>query len=152
MGVQVHSGHRGKYNNALTGVFIPLHPEKCLNSAKIVYKSGLEFRCMQYLDKNPAIVSWAYEPKPIKYLDKSVYPPKVSRYFIDFVSTIKVCVMTKTVWIEVKPYCETIKPANSKNVKAQLLWMKNNAKWSAAQQIAKSKGYEFHILTEKQLN
>ena len=31
-------------------------------------------------------------------------------------------------------------------------WITNSCKWSAAKEIAKSKGFEFHIITEEQLN
>ena len=34
----------------------------------------------------------------------------------------------------------------------QTEWAKNQAKWSAAEQYAKSKGYQFVILTEKHIN
>lgn len=152
MGVKVNSGKRGRYNNAATGHFFPTHPEKYKGSTAPEFKSGLELRMMQYLDKNPSIVSWSYEPKPIKYIDKTCNPPKVRRYFIDFVAVIKQGMVQKTVWLEVKPYCESHKPANPKNVAANLLWLKNSCKWSAASQLAKSHGYEFHVITEKELN
>jgi len=45
---------------------------------------------MRYLDENPSIVQWGYETCFIKYLDKSSTPPKVRRYFIDFVAKVKV--------------------------------------------------------------
>lgn len=150
--IQVHSGKRGKYNNAATGRYFPLHPEKYQGSQVPVYKSGLEMRMMQYLDKNPSIIRWTYEPKAIRYLDRSENPPKVRQYFIDFTAIVKVGLLQKTVWLEVKPYCESVKPKNTKNVNAMLLWLKNTSKWQAAEQLAKSKGYEFHVITEKQLN
>lgn len=150
--VQIHSGKRGRYNNAHTGKFFPLHPEKYQGTSVPIYKSGLELRMMQYLDKNPAIIKWSYEPKAIKYVDKSSSPPIVRRYFIDFTAIVKQGPICKTVWLEVKPYSESIKPTNTKNTKAMLLWLKNTSKWQAAEQLAKSKGYEFHVITEKQLN
>ena len=150
--VQVHSGKRGKYNNAATGRFFPSHPEKYQGVSVPVYKSGLELRMMQYLDKNPAILKWTYEPKAIRYLDKSENPPKLRRYFIDFVAIVKAGPVQKTVWLEVKPYCESVKPKNQKNLKAMQLWAKNLSKWQAAEQLAKSKGYEFHVITEHELN
>lgn len=150
--IQIHSGKRGKYNNAATGKFFPLYPEKYQGHTIPIYKSALELRMMQYLDKNPAVIKWSYETKIIKYLDKSVNPPKLSRYFIDFIAVIKCGLIQKTVWLEVKPYCESIAPKNKKNINAQLLWLKNQSKWQAAQQLAKLSGSEFHIITEKQLN
>lgn len=110
--VSVNPGKRGKYSHAATGRYFPLHPEKYKGATVPVYKSDLERRCMLYLDKNPAIVQWSYEPKPIKYIDKSSSPPKVRRYFIDFVAVAQVGLVKKTIWIEVKPYSETIRPKN----------------------------------------
>lgn len=150
--VKVHSGRRGKYNNAATGTFFPQHPEKYKGSAAPIFKSSLELRMMQYLDKSPSIASWTYEPKAIRYVDKSTCPPKVRRYFIDFVAVVKQGPIQKTVWLEVKPYCESRPPKSKENAAANLLWLKNSSKWSAASQLAKSKGFEFHVITEKELN
>lgn len=150
--VQVHSGKRGKYNNAATGTFFPTHPEKYKGSKAPVYKSGLEMRCMMYLDKNPSIISWSYEPTSIKYLDKSQNPPKVRRYFIDFIAVAQVGPVKKIIWIEVKPSSETKAPKNKTNIKAQLTWLCNQSKWQAAKQLAESQGKVFYVLTEKELN
>lgn len=150
--IQVHSGKRGKYNNAATGTFIPQHPEKYIGKSAPVYKSGLEFRCMRYLDSNPYVVQWSYEPQYIQYLDKSCRPPRQRRYFIDFKAVIKTGGICKTVLLEVKPLSETVMPKNPKNMNAMLLWIKNSCKWDAARQYAKSKGCEFHVITEAQLN
>lgn len=148
--IQVHSGKRGKYNAAKTGKFFPLHPEKYTGQLPLIYKSSLEFRCMRYLDSNPIIQQWKYEGLSIKYFDKST--GKARRYYIDFTAVAKVGNIQKTLWIEVKPSCECHPPKNKNNVKACLTYLMNQSKWEAARLMAKSKGCEFHILTEKELN
>lgn len=150
--IKIHSGKRGKYNNAKCGKFFPTHPEKYKGSTIPEFKSSLELRMMQYLDKNPSIIAWQYEPKAIMYYDRTFSPPKPRRYFIDFIATVRSGPVTKNVWLEVKPLCEATKPKNQKNVQANLLWIRNNCKWQAAEQLAKSKGCEFHVITEEQLN
>ena len=107
---------------------------------------------MHYVDKNPSVVSWGYEGTAIKYFDKS--RGKVRRYFIDFSIVVKVGPVHKTIWVEIKPECETHPPKGRArtDAKAQMTWMTNQCKWEAASKLAKSKGYEFHVITEKQLN
>lgn len=103
-----------------------------------------------YLDRTPQVLSWTYEPKSIKYFDKTTQ--KVRRYFIDFVAVVKVGMFQKTIWIEVKPESETHPPKNKNNINAYKTWLTNESKWNAAKALAKSQGFEFHVLTENQLN
>lgn len=147
-----NKGRRGKYSNAACGEFMPQHPEKYLGTQKPQYKSHLELLFMLYVDRNPSIVSWGYEGTTIKYFDRA--SGKVRRYFIDFTMVIKVGPVRKTVWVEIKPESETHPPKGKarNDPKAQMTWMTNQSKWEAAKQLAKSKGYEFHVITEKQLN
>lgn len=147
-----HKNNNGKYSNAKTGYYFPLNPEKYIAENKtIIFKSTLEQRLMLYLDKNPAVISWAYEKFPIKYIDKSSYPEKVRRYYIDFIAKIKSGNTIKTVWIEVKSQKEVDRPKNKNNIKDNLLWLKNQCKWQAAKLLAKQYNAEFVIITEKQL-
>ena len=144
--------HRGKYSNARCGVFIMRHPEKYIGTMPCEFKSSLEFYFMKYADSNPAIVQWGYETaSPIKYLDKSSNPPKVRRYYVDFVCKVRVGSQTRTVWVEIKPKSETHKPKANCSPKTMLTWVKNSCKWDAAIKLAKAKGYDFKILTEEQL-
>ena len=143
---------RSKYKNAHVGIFIPKHPEKVCCEGPLQYKSNLEYLFCKYADDNPAIVQWGYEKTVIKYLDQSSHPAKVRRYYIDFVCKVRVGSVYKTVWVEIKPSCETRKPGRNANPKTILTWIKNTCKWQCARQLAKSKGCEFHILTEKELS
>ncbi|MBP5784567.1 MAG: hypothetical protein J6W16_03160 [Methanobrevibacter sp.] len=147
-----NKNNRGKYSNAACGVFIPQHPEKYIGVEKPQYKSALELQFMMYVDRNPAIVSWGYEGTTIKYYDKS--RGRVRRYFIDFTMVIKVGPLRKTIWVEIKPDSETHPPKGRarNDPKAQMTWMTNQCKWESAKALAKSKGYEFHVITEKHMN
>lgn len=147
--IQVHQGKRGKYCNAKTGKYIPLNPQKYLGSELPIYKSELERLCMAYLDKNPMIMQWGYEPANVKYFDKA--SGRVRRYYIDFIAIANVGHAKKTIWIEVKTREETLPPKNKKNLKAMSTYLTNTCKWEAAKLMAASKGYQFAILTEEQL-
>lgn len=116
------------------------------------FKSELERLFMAYADKNPAIVSWGYEKTVVKYLDQSSKPAKVRRYYVDFVCKVRVGSVFRTIWVEIKPSCETRKPGRNASPKTILTWIKNTCKWQCARQLAKSRGYEFHVLTEKELS
>ena len=146
--IRTHTNN-GKYNNAKKGYYFPLHPEKYASENKtIIYKSSLEQRFMLYLDKNPGVRWWKYEPYPLKYFDASTN--KVRKYYIDFI----VCVKgnpDKIFYCEVKSKKETLKPKNPKNIKENLLYLKNLSKWSAATRYCKEKGYDFKLITEDQL-
>jgi len=107
---------------------------------------------MRYCDINNSVIKWGYETAaPIKYLDKSSNPPKVRRYYVDFVCLVKIGTQLKTLWVEIKPSQETKPPSKRSNPKTLLTWIKNTCKWEAATKMAKHKGYDFKILTEEQL-
>ena len=139
--------HKGRYELR--------YPKKYAGDSKnVVYRSSWELQCMVYFDRNPDIVKWASEELIIPY--KSPLDSKVHRYFPDFIiQTSK----GKTIVIEVKPFRQTKKPKvrknKSKHNKQYLYevrtWGVNEAKWKAAEQYCKKKGWEFQILTEKDI-
>jgi len=150
--VNANPASRGKYKNAKTGTYLLKNPEKYCGSQPPVYKSNLEYLFCRYADTNPAVVSWGYENAVVKYLDRSCSPAKVRRYYVDFVCKIRVGPAFKTVWVEIKNSCEATKPGPKAAPKTVLTWIKNSCKWQAARMVAKQRGYDFRILTEKELS
>ena len=150
--IRIHAaGHNGKYHNK-TGHFYPMHPEKFIGQYTPIFKSMLEYKLMMYLDRSPAIVKWSYEKFPVTYIDQSSNPPKQRKYWIDFIVIAKAGNHLKTIWIEVKSKRETHKPKETANMNEQKTWVKNCCKWAAAKKLATSKGYDFKIITEEQLD
>ena len=137
---------------AYKGIYKPTHPKKYAGDPnKIVYRSNWERKFMVYCDRNDDIIYWASEEVPIKYY--SPLDRKVHRYFPDFiVKTSK----DKKYIIEIKPYKQCFKPKPPKKktkafMRESFEYIKNQAKWKAAKEYAKDKGFEFKIMTEKEL-
>lgn len=141
-------GHRGKYSSAAVGKYIPVNREKYIGLENPEYKSKLELKFMRYLDKSNKVVWWKYEPNYIYYMDMSSKPPVKRKYFIDF--TFKT-IDGKIFWVEIKSSKEVSKPKNN-NPRDMQIWLKNTSKWKAAKLLAESQGYNFKIITEKQLS
>lgn len=146
--IQIHK-KRGKYQNAKSGHYFPMNPSKYKGQYPLQFKSSLEKLMMQYLDRTPSIVQWSYEPQSIKYFDP--VHQKLRRYYIDFRAIVKQGILLKTIWIEIKPLCECKKPTARANQLTQETWLINQAKWQAADKLAKSKNFEFHVINESQL-
>ena len=134
------------------GIYRPTNPKKYVGDPnRIVYRSLLERRFMLYCDRNEDIIAWASEEVPIKYyspLDKRVH-----RYFPDFI--VKTSTGKKYI-IEIKPYkqCFQPKPPKKKTkafIRESFEYIKNQAKWKAARAYCEDKGFEFKIMTEKEL-
>jgi len=143
----------GKYSQ---GIYTLRFPEKYKGSTPVVYRSGAELRVMKYLDSSANITMWGSESVVVPYI--SPVDGRLHRYFIDFVAHCRMKDGTlRKLLIEYKPEKQT-KPPEVTNRKKQSTmlyeryhWGINQAKWSAATQWAKSKGYQFIVLTEKHL-
>lgn len=136
------------------GWFTPRNPQKYKGDAtNIVYRSSWELRVMKYLDENPAVVWWASEELFIPY--KSPVDQKVHRYFPDFVARIRQASKETTVVMEVKPFKQTQKPTQKRRTQKFLqeaaTYAINQEKWRAADLFCKEHGWQFKIITEKEL-
>ena len=136
------------------GWFTPRNPQKYKGDAtNIVYRSSWELRVMKYLDENPAVVWWASEELFIPY--KSPIDQKVHRYFPDFIAKIRQANKETTMVIEVKPFKQTQKPIQKRRTQKFLqevaTYAINQEKWRAADLFCKEHGWQFKIITEKEL-
>ena len=136
------------------GFFYPRNLDKFVSKDnKAIYRSGLELDYFRLLDKNPNVVKWGSEEVVVPYF----FDNKWHKYYVDLFVVFKFGESVKKYFIELKPYAQTVEPKVSKRKKQMSMlyeakqWAKNQAKWKAATDYAKKNGWEFHILTEKDL-
>lgn len=139
------------------GFYTPLYPEKYLGDAKnIVYRSLWERKFCIYCDTNENILEWASEEMNIKYFDP--VHKKIRRYFPDFYIKVREeNNNTKKYIIEIKPAKQTVPPKKPQRQTKRYLnevyeYSRNQMKWEAARNWCTDNGFEFKIITEKQLN
>jgi hypothetical protein len=140
---------------AHSGKFNPKHPKKYNGNAdNICFRSSWELKVMQWLDLSESVIWWSSEELVIRY-----YNPvdnKIHRYFPDFIVNIKKRDGTlKTYVIEVKPEYQTKEPVRKRKtqrfIQESITYVVNQAKWKAATEFCKDHGWEFMVLTEKDL-
>jgi len=139
------------------GKFTPKHPEKYVGNVKnIVFRSSWELRCALYFDQHPSILQWSSEEVIVDYI--SPVDNRAHRYFVDFIIKYKDTKGNiRTSLIEVKPFCQTIQPElkSKRQMKRYITelttWGINNSKWKSAKEFADKHGWEFRILTEKEI-
>ena len=140
---------------AYKGRFVPRTPEKYKgNPTNIVYRSSWELKFMGYLDKNPNVLQWASEEIAIPY--KSPIDQRVHRYFPDFIVKLKQKNGKETILIlEVKPESQTKQPVRKRKtqrfIQESVTYAVNQEKWRAADLFCKEHGWQFKVLTEKDL-
>lgn len=137
------------------GLFHPKNPKKYNGNAdNIVYRSSWEIRVMKWLDDNPNVIWWASEEIAIPY--KSPIDQKVHRYFPDFIAKMrKKDGKVMTYVIEVKPEKQTKQPIRrrktQKFIEESVTYAINQEKWRAAELFCYEHGWQFTIITEKEL-
>lgn len=138
------------------GFFKPQHPDKYKGDAKnIVYRSGWEKRVMQWADTNKNVVSWSSEEIVIPYI--SPVDNRPHRYFVDFyVEAYDHNGVKQTYLLEVKPKGQTQPPKTPKRrtkryITEVMTWGVNEAKWKAADEFCKDRGWQFKLITETDL-
>ena len=142
-----------KYNQ---GKFKPKNPEKYKgNPTEIYWRSSWELKLMLYLDEHKDVINWSSEELAIPY--RSPIDGRVHRYYPDFVVTkINSEGKRETALIEVKPSKQTVAPKKQSKITKSYItevktWGVNEAKWKAALEFCKDRGWTFHIFTEKEL-
>lgn len=137
--------------NVYRGRFVPKNPDKYAgNVHDIIYRSSYELKFMNWCDMNDGVEVWGSEEIVIPY--RSPIDRKVHRYFPDFFIKIG----DKKYLIEVKPYKFTKEPVIPKRktkrfINEVMAWGVNSAKWEHAREYCLDRGWEFVIITEKEL-
>jgi hypothetical protein len=138
-----------------SGKYTPKNPSKYKGDPlNIIYRSNWERRVMKFLDENKNCIWWASEEMPIPY--RSPVDQKVHRYFPDFIARMKQKNGTeKTLMLEVKPEKQTKLPTQKRRTQTFLretvAYAVNQEKWRAADLFCKEHGWEFMLITEKEL-
>jgi len=140
----------------MQGIYKPKNISKYRgNPRNIRYLSSWEFKFMIYLDNSDDILEWSSEEVPIRYL--SPIDNCYHIYLPDFkIVTLDKKGMRKTTLIEIKPFKQTKPPIKGKRITKTYLievktWGINEAKFKAAEEYCKKKGWKWKILTEKDL-
>lgn len=135
------------------GIYKPIN-KKYTGKHYPKYRSSWELKFFRWCDLNPNVVKWNSENVVIPY---RIGQGKPRRYVVDNTVFLKKGNNIKKYLVEIKPYAQTIPPKVHGNKKKSTLvyeqytYAKNKSKWSAAQQWCKKQGYEFIIITEREL-
>ena len=132
------------------GKFSMKHPEKYVGTKTPIYRSSWEWNFMNFCDTNAHIVKWASEAVQIPYRDpltnrQTVYVPDFFIQYIDKNNTMHVEL------VEIKPASQTILERVGKNKYNQAQFIKNQAKWKAANIWCSQQGIKFRILNENDI-
>jgi hypothetical protein len=140
--------HKSKYT--------PVHPDKYAGDpTAIICRSSWERKFAHWCDHSPHVVKWLSEEIVIPYVCPT--DNRIHRYFVDFKVQIKnKDGVVRTYLIEIKPEIQTRPPIppkrqTQKYLKEVMTWGKNEAKWKAAENYAKDRGWQFMVFTEKHL-
>lgn len=149
---------------AYNGRFRPKNPEKYKGDpSNIIYRSLWELKFFKWCDEHPDTIWWQSEELVVPYT--SPIDNRIHRYFPDVVVKMKSRDGddTKTIMVEIKPHKQTLPPdVKKKNatptgrISRRYLnevktWGVNDAKWKAAKQFCAQRGWEFVIMTEREL-
>jgi hypothetical protein len=138
------------------GIYKPVNRAKYLGTQDPVYRSSYELFFFRWCDNNPRVLEWTSESVVIPY--KSPLDNKFHKYYVDNSIIYKINENTiKKFLVEIKPSKQTEPPKKRGNKKESTYvieattFAKNSAKWEAAKKWCEGNGFDFLILTEKQL-
>lgn len=137
------------------GLFRPKHPEKYQGDPNnIVFRSLWERKFFLYCDSTKNVLTWASEEFYIPYV--SPVDGKLHRYFPDVWMEVRTSTGTKAFLVEIKPKKQSKPPEQPKRkgkryLREAMNYAVNQAKWQAAQEFCRTKGWTFMVVTEKEL-
>ena len=145
--------HMAHYNQSK---YKPTYPQKYKGDpTNIICRSSWERKFCIYCDRNENILEWGSEEIVMPY--RSPVDGRVHRYFPDFYIKVKESTgRIKKMIIEIKPKRQCSPPAKPKKqtkgyLREAFEYAKNQAKWEAASEWCKDRGYIFKVFTEKEL-
>lgn len=144
-----------KYSKYKQGVYKPTAGGKYKGAKNPRYLSSWELKFFRWCDNNPRVVEWSSESVIIPYINP--IDQKAHRYMVDNRVVIKEGNSLVKYLIEIKPSKQTRRPTTHGNKKQSTVlyenieYVRNQAKWSAAQKWCDKHGYKFQIITEKHL-
>ena len=138
------------------GRYQPNNPLKYKgNFRNIIYRSLWELKFMKWCDTNQNVLEWGSEEIIVPY--RSPIDNRYHRYYPDFYLKLRENTgKIKKLIIEVKPRKQCMEPKPQKKKSRGYIYevreyAKNQAKWNAAKEYCLDRGFEFKILTEKEL-
>jgi hypothetical protein len=132
------------------GKYTVANPEKYVGKKNPTYRSSWELHFMRFCDTTPSIQKWASEAISIPYRcpitgKSTIYIPDFFIQYVDKASKMHVEL------IEIKPQNQTLHEKVGKNRNNQIQYVRNIAKWRAAQAWCKNQGIKFRIINEQDL-
>jgi hypothetical protein len=132
------------------GIYNLKNPSKYVGLKNPRYRSSWEFTFCRMLDEHPGVESWASESVQIPYRDplsgkQTIYVPD---FFVVYIDKNK---KKHAELIEVKPANQTLKEQVGKSIYNQQQYIKNMAKWEAAQAYCRQKNIKFRIINESDI-
>ena len=133
-----------------SGKFTPTQPDKYVGKKTPTYRSSWEWHFMRFCDTHPAVQKWASEAISIPYRcpitgKQTIYVPDFFVQYSDKNNKMHVEL------IEVKPQNQTLREKVGKNKHNQIEYLRNVAKWRAAQSWCSAQGIKFRIVNEQDL-
>lgn len=150
------NGRRKKgYSNTNQGYFHPVNESKYIGDVtKIIFRSGWEFKFLQFCDVNDNIIRYSSEAVQVPYIDP--FDKKVHRYYIDMFIEMRCSDGSIAKWLlEIKPdkYTKIPLPPKKKTKKAieayeyhKRMTLINIEKFKAAKYWSEQLGAKFGII------
>ena len=145
--------NRPSRKSAFVQGYFPLNEAtKYKGPGPIIFRSSWERKFCLYCERNPEITWWSSESFCIKYFN--VLDNKYHNYFPDFIVSLR---NGSTFIVEVKPKAQLKKPTPPKRATKKALesykwahdaFVTNMCKKQAAEEFAKTKGWQYLLVTE----